>query len=305
MGWNGNRFPKREPLLEEDESMAKIGVQAMMLKDNFAKVGPFETLRQVSEIGYHAVEISQIPMTPENVAELVRAREELGMDIASLSAGLKPAPMGGESLTGDFDKIVADAKTLGATMIRMGMLPFDAMASLDAVFEFCDASNEMAARLQEHGIDLYYHNHHVEFAKYDGKYLLDIIADRAPLMGLEIDVHWVQRGGLDPVTTLKKYSDRVAMVHLKDYRIGQVAPEAFEALAKGDFEVFMAAFKDVVQFAEVGEGNLDFASIIETSKEIGAQYLLVEQDEQYGRTPLECLQTSYDNLVALGYADLF
>ncbi|MGO4690843.1 sugar phosphate isomerase/epimerase family protein [Glaciibacter sp. 2TAF33] len=285
--------------------MAKIGVQAMMLKDNFAKMGPFETLRQVSEIGYHAVEISQIPMTPENVAELVRARDELGMEIASLSAGLTPGPVGGESLTGDFDKIVADAKTLGATMIRMGMLPFDAMASLDKVLEFCDASNDMAARLREHGIALYYHNHHIEFAKYDGTFLLDIIADRAPLMGLEVDVHWVQRGGLDPVTTLKKYSDRVAMVHLKDYRIGQIAPEGFEALTKGDFPGFMAAFKDVVQFAEVGEGNLDFASIIETSKEIGAQYLLVEQDEQYGRTPLECLQTSYDNLVALGYADLF
>ncbi|GAA3873840.1 sugar phosphate isomerase/epimerase [Leifsonia kafniensis] len=285
--------------------MAKIGVQAMMLKDNFAKVGPFETLRQVSEIGYHAVEISQIPMTPENVAELTRARDELGMDIASLSAGLKPGPMGGESLTGDFDKIVADAKTLDATMIRIGMLPFDAMGSLDAVFEFCDASNEMAARLNEQGIGLYYHNHHIEFAKYDGRYLLDIIADRAPLMGLEIDVHWVQRGGLDPVATLKKYNDRVAMVHLKDYRIGQIAPAGFEALTKGDFPAFMAAFKDVVQFAEVGEGNLDFVSIIETSKEIGAQYLLVEQDEQYGRTPLECLQTSYDNLVALGYADLF
>jgi hypothetical protein len=38
--------------------MAKIGVQAMMLKENFAQAGPFETIRQVSEIGYHAVEIS-------------------------------------------------------------------------------------------------------------------------------------------------------------------------------------------------------------------------------------------------------
>jgi sugar phosphate isomerase/epimerase len=285
--------------------MAKIGVQAMMLKDNFAEAGPFETLRQVSEIGYHAVEISQIPMTPENVAELAKARDELGMDIASISAGLKPAPRGGESLTGDFDKIVADAKTLDATMIRIGMLPFDAMASLDAVLEFCDASNEMAARLQKHGIGLYYHNHHIEFAKYDGKYLLDIIAERAPLMGLEIDVHWVQRGGLDPVSTLKKYGERVAMVHLKDYRIGQIAPEGFEALTTGDFPAFMAAFKNVVQFAEVGEGNLDFASIIPLSEQIGARYLLVEQDEHYGRTPLECLQTSYDNLVALGFTHLF
>lgn len=286
--------------------MATIGVQAMMLKDNFAKDGPFETLRQVSEIGYHAVEISQIPMTAENVAELGRARTELGMDIASLSASLTAAPGSpNESLAGDFDKIVADAKTLGASMIRIGMLPFDAMASLDKVLEFCDRSNEMAIRLQEQGIGLYYHNHHVEFAKYDGTYLLDIIADRAPQMGLEIDVHWVQRGGLDPVTTLRKYGERVAMVHLKDYRIGQIPAEAFDSLAAGDFKAFMAAFTGVVQFAEVGEGNLDFASIVPASQEIGARYLLVEQDDQYGRSPLECLKTSHDNLVALGFADLF
>lgn len=286
--------------------MAKIGVQAMMLKDSFAEVGAFETLRKISEIGYNAVEISQIPMTAENVSELNRTRSELGMDIASLSASLTtPAGMPGESLTNDFDKIVDDCKSLDASMLRMGMLPFDAMASLDKVLDFADKSNEMAARLREHGIGLYYHNHHIEFAKYDGRYLLDIIADRAPLMGLEVDVHWVQRGGLDPVRTLTKYGERVAMVHLKDYRIGQIPQEAFGALAKGDFPAFMAAFTGVVQFAEVGEGNLDFAAIIEESLRIGAQYLLVEQDDQYGRTPFECLQTSYDNLVALGYSNLF
>ena len=92
----------------------------------------------------------------------------------------------------------------------------------------------MAARLQEHGIRLYYHNHHIDFAKYDGRYLLDVLAERAPLVGFEIDVHWVQRGGLDPVATLRKYGGRVAMVHLKDYRIGRISPAAFEALDAGD-----------------------------------------------------------------------
>ena len=95
------------------------------------------------------------------------------------------------------------------------------------------------------------------------------------------------------------------MVHLKDYRIGQIPPEAFGLLGTGDVAGFMAAFTGVVQFAEVGEGNLDFTAIIEQSLAINAKYLLVEQDDQYGRTPLECLQTSYDNLVTLGYAHLF
>ncbi|WP_417555726.1 sugar phosphate isomerase/epimerase family protein [Microbacterium sp.] len=286
--------------------MAKIGVQAMMLKDSFGEVGAFQTLKRITDIGYHAVEVSQIPMTTENVDQLVRARDELGMDIASLSAGLRgKAGIPMDTLTDDYDKIVADCRRLDTTMVRIGMLPFDAMASLDLVLEFADQTNEYAERLAADGIRLYYHNHHIEFAKYDGKLLLDIIADRAPAMGLELDVHWVQRGGKDPVATIRKYSDRVAMIHLKDYRIGQLPADAFTALEAGDFKTFMDAFTGVVQFAEVGEGNLDFAAIIAAAVDTDAEYLLVEQDQLYGRDVFDCLQTSYDNLVALGHRDLF
>jgi sugar phosphate isomerase/epimerase len=285
---------------------AKIGVQAMMLKDSFAEAGAFETLRKVSEIGYNAVEISQIPMTPENVAELDRSRTELGMDIAALSVAMEtPKGRPGDSLAEHFDKIVEDAKRLDSKLLRIGMLPFSAMTSIGAVVDFAKQANEYAERLQEQGLGLYYHNHHIEFAKFDGKYMLDIIAENSPAMGMEIDVHWVQRGGLDPVRTLEKYAGRTAMVHLKDYRIGTLPEEAFGLLDSGDIMGFMTEFKNVVQFAEVGEGNLDFASIIPAAQAAGAEYLLVEQDELYGRTVWEALQTSYDNLIALGQAELF
>lgn len=289
-----------------EEQVATIGVQAMMLKDSFSDVGAFETLRKVSAIGYNAVEISQIPMTPENVDELDRSRTELGMDIAALSVnveGRKGMPI--ESLADNFDKIVDDANRLGTTLLRIGMLPFGAMKSLDAVTEFAKLANGYAERLQERGISLYYHNHHIEFAKFDGKYMLDIIAENSPAMGMEIDVHWVQRGGLDPVRTLQKYAGKTAMVHLKDYRIGQLPEASFGLLEKGDFPGFMAEFRNVVQFAEVGEGNLDFPAIVPAAVAAGAQYLLVEQDELYGRTVWDALQTSYDNLVAMGHGDLF
>lgn len=285
---------------------ATIGVQAMMLKDSFAEIGAFETLRKVSNIGYNAVEISQIPMTPENVAELDRSRSELGMDIAALSVAMEtPKGRPGDSLTEHFDKIMDDAKRLDSKLLRIGMLPFPAMKSIGAVIDFAKQANEYAERLQEQGLGLYYHNHHIEFAKFDGKYMLDIIAENSPAMGMEIDVHWVQRGGLDPVRTLEKYAGRTAMVHLKDYRIGELPESAFGLLDSGDIAGFMTEFKNVVQFAEVGEGNLDFASIIPAAQAAGAEYLLVEQDELYGRTVWEALQTSHDNLVAMGYSDRF
>jgi sugar phosphate isomerase/epimerase len=285
---------------------ATIGVQAMMLKDSFADLGAFETLRKVSAIGYNAVEISQIPMTAENVDELDRSRSELGMDIAALSVAMEtPKGRPGDSLAGHFDKIVDDAKRLDSKLLRIGMLPFPAMTSIGALIDFAKEANGYAERLQEHGIGLYYHNHHIEFAKFDGKYLLDIIAENSPAMGVEIDVHWVQRGGLDPVRTLEKYAGRTAMVHLKDYRIGALPENAFGLLESGDLPGFMQEFRNVVQFAEVGEGNLDFPSIIPAAQAAGAEYLLVEQDELYGRTVWDALQTSYDNLVALGHSHLF
>jgi sugar phosphate isomerase/epimerase len=104
---------------------------------------------------------------------------------------------------------------------------------------------------------------------------------------------------------LEKYGDRVTMVHLKDYRITRMPEEVLVAAKAGDFARIAAAFMAAVEFAEVGEGNLDFRSIIDTSTRIGTQYLLVEQDDCYGRSALDCLRTSRENLVALGYGDLF
>jgi len=284
--------------------VARIGVQAMMLRECVEERGVFETLSRVRAIGYGAVEVSQIPMNVENVVELVRARDELGMDIASISAVMEPSG-GTDSLHTDFDKIVADAHAVGCEMVRIGMMPLPALASLELVEQFCDSAERMAVRLSAEGIRLYYHNHHVEFAKYDGRYILDILAERSPSVGLELDVHWLQRGGVDPQRTIERFSGRVAMVHLKDYRIGALPPEAFGKLERGERDAFMTDFVNTVQFAEVGEGNLDWTGIIPAAVGAGAAYLLVEQDLLYGRDVFDCLQTSYDNLVALGFGRLF
>ena len=286
--------------------MTKIGVQAMMLKTQFAEDGAFATLKRLSDIGFHAVELSQVSMATDDVAEIDRARSELGTEVAALSATLeKPEGRPGDSLVSDFDKIVADCRLLGTTMVRIGMMPFSAMASKPALLDFCRQCEEMATRLAEHGIGLYYHNHHVEFATYDGRHILDLIRTSAPSMRFELDVHWIHRGGKDPVQILRDYSGLVDLVHLKDYRIGPLGDDAFAALEAGDVQGFMTAFTGVVQFAEVGEGNLDFTAIIDQSVASGAKYLLIEQDDQYGRDPFDCLVTSRDNLIALGYEHLF
>jgi sugar phosphate isomerase/epimerase len=283
----------------------KIGVQMMMLKGKVEELGVYETLRQVRELGYGAVEVSQIPMTPENVAELKRASEDFDIKIAALSAALEPRMPGmpGETLSNDFDKIVSDCKRLNCNFLRIGMLPITTIGHKDKIMEFVQKCDEVAEKLAEHDIELYYHNHHIEFQKYDGEYLLDIIKNNTSKIGFELDVHWIHRGGLNPVEVINKYEGRVSLIHLKDYRIGQIDLSILDGGL--DMGKFRNAFHNVIEFAELGEGSLDLKAIIDAGLESGSQYFIVEQDNLYGRDPFECLKISADHLRKLGYADWF
>ncbi|EKN62491.1 xylose isomerase [Neobacillus bataviensis LMG 21833] len=282
----------------------KIGVQMMMLKGKVEELGAYETMRKVSELGYHAVEVSQIPMTPENVSELRRASVDFDIKIAAMSAAVEPMLPGapGETLTSDFDKIVSDCKALDCNFLRIGMLPLTCMGHKDKIMEFIEKAEAMAHKLAEHGIELYYHTHHLEFQKYDGVYLLDLIKNNTSKLGFELDVHWIQRAGENPVEFVKQYAGRIALLHLKDYRIGQmdISNVDFKDMAK-----FFDIFTNTIEFAELGEGNLNIKAIVEAGLESGAQYFLVEQDDTYGRDPFDCLEISAKHLRELGFSEWF
>jgi sugar phosphate isomerase/epimerase len=282
----------------------KIGVQMMMLKGKVEEIGVYETMRGIYDLGYRAVEVSQIPMTAENVAELKRASEDFDIKVAAMSAALEPMLPGapGETLSDDFDKIVSDCKALDCNFLRIGMMPLHLMGDKEKIMGFIDRAETMAERLADYGIELYYHTHHLEFQKFDGVYLLDLIKNNTTKLGFELDVHWIQRAGENPVEFVKQYAGRISLLHLKDYRIGQMdlSEVDFNDMAK-----FMHIFTNTIEFAEVGEGNLNIPAIMEAGLESGAQYFLVEQDDVYGRDPFDCLKTSADNLRKLGYNDWF
>lgn len=280
-----------------------IGVQMMMLKDKIAQDGIRETFKKVKEIGFSTVELSQIEMSPENVAEIKSSLEEFDMRVCATSASIK-AMMPGikmENLRDDFDKIVADTKALNCKYIRIGMISFDCLGSKEKIIEYTKELNEMGRRLKEEGLSLYYHNHHMEFSKYDGKYLMDIMIEESDpeYLGFELDVHWLQRGGVNPLEWIKKLEGRTKIIHIKDYRINQTLD------LSGGVECIMRSMADVVEFAEIGEGNLDMKAIIDLAGETGVEHIFIEQDNTYGRDPYDSLEISARNLRALGYEDRF
>ena len=286
-----------------------IGVQMSTIAPaKMPSFEPFEVMGRLVDIGYRCAEVSQVPMTKENVAGFRRAIDELNFNISSLTASVAPLFPGqpGEYLCNedDYKKMIDDARALDCDLFRIGMMPMNAIGDVQKCIDFAKQAEEYALKLKEDGIDLYYHNHHMEFIKVDGKYLLDLLRENAPHMGFELDTHWIHRGGENPVEFIKKYAGSVRLLHLKDYRIGNV--EMPNMAGPDGMQKFVEAFfYKPVQFAELGTGTLPLKECIEAGLAGGAEYFLVEQDETYGRDPFECLKTSHDHLVELGYADWF
>jgi len=284
--------------------MSRIGVQTMMLVSEIARDGAAVTMRRLDRAGYHVAEISQVPMTDENVDGFARVRDEVGFSYAAISAAMS-AGGPNDAIDESFDKIVRDAGRLGVDLVRIGMMPPQTLRSVEAVVDVADRAEEAARRFADHGIRLCYHNHHIEFIRAGGRPLLDIILERAPSLGLELDAFWIARAGADPRRVIEAWAGRVRLVHLKDYRVAWPSPAALDAQAAGDAAAWSAELEGLVQFAEVGEGALDWVGIIRAADAAGAEHLLVEQDRLYGRDVWDALAISRRHLVELGFGDRF
>lgn len=287
-----------------------IGVQMSTIAPNkMPKFDAYESMARLADIGYKCIEISQVPMTTENVRGFRRAIDELGFNVASTSALTAANPMmpGCDMSNPDeMKKMIEDAKYLDCDMFRIGAMPMEARFSLQAAVDFAKQADDFACQLKEQGIDLYYHNHHFEFARHDGKFLMDIIKENTKYLGFELDIHWIYRGGVDPVKFINEYAGRIRLLHLKDYRIGHMAmPEGVDMSTREGMMAAYSAMSNIVEFAEVGEGTLDIPACIEAGLNGGSEYFLVEQDMTYGRDPFDCLKISRDNLVKMGYGDWF
>ena len=287
-----------------------IGVQMSTIAPNkMPKFDAYESMARLADIGYKCIEISQVPMTKENVAGFRRAIDELGFNVAAVSANTAASPiMPGTDMSNpdEMKKMIEDAKFLDCDMFRIGGMPIEARFSLDAAINFAKQADDFACQLKEQGIDLYYHNHHFEFCRHGGKYLMDIIKENTKYLGFELDIHWIHRGGVDPIKFINQYAGRIRLLHLKDYRIiPMTMEENADFNTKEGMMKAYAAMNDIVQFAEVGEGSLDIPGCIEAGLAGGSEYFLVEQDLSYGRDPFDCLKTSHDNLVKMGYGDWF
>ena len=246
-----------------------IAAQLYTLREYLKTPGDIAvTLRRVKEIGYQAVQLSGLgPIAAGELASILRGE------------GLIPVitHVGYARFIDELPAVIDEHHTLGCRHAALGALPHE-WWNRDGFIEFARAGSEIARALHAEDISFSYHNHSFEFQKYDGKTGMELLFEHAdPLLKAEIDTYWVQHGGANPASWIRKLAGRIIVMHLKD----------------------MAVIDNQQVMAEVGEGNLEWPAILAACREAGVEWYAVEQDICY-RDPFDSLALSLRNLQAMG-----
>jgi sugar phosphate isomerase/epimerase len=227
------------------------------------------SLKRVRQIGYEAVQASGVG--PVDDGELKKMLDGEGLACVATHES-------SESIIERPREVSERIARLGCSMTAFpspGKYPIGTREEVEQLARGLDAAG---AVFRAAGQVLGYHNHANEFAKVEGKTVLEMIyelTDPRNLVG-EIDTYWVQAGGGDPVAWARKLSKRLPFIHIKDY--GYVA-------GKGPV------------FEEIGSGNLDWKTIVAAAERSGCKWFIVEQDRDWANDdPFLSLTMSYDYL---------
>jgi len=236
-----------------------------------------DTLKRIAAMGYPAVQMSAVgAMNGDNPAVTARqARQWLDDN------GLKciATHRSWDSLFEQTDREIEFHHELGCDYTAIGGLPgIYAELGAEGFKAWTLDAAPVIAKLKAAGIRFGYHNHAHEFARYGAarRPLYDIfVEDGGADLMLELDVYWAEHAGLNPVRVIERANGRLPVVHIKDKEVVGNEPV----------------------MAPIGEGNLDWSTIIPALEAAGVEWYAVEQDE-CRRDPFDCLRSSFDYLAA-------
>ncbi len=227
------------------------------------------TLRKVAGVGYKAVELAG--MHKLSAAELKKILDDLGLKVVSSHIPLT-------DLEQNLSRVFDENHALDNRFFVVPSLPEDRRKTAQDWIKIAQTLNEIGTKCQAAGFQLCYHNHSFEFQTIDGLPAFDLLYSLTDpkLLQAEIDIYWVRFAGSDPAALIRRYAGRVPLLHIKD--MTRTTPP---------------------NYAEIGEGLIDFKPIFEAGQAVGTQWYVVEQDK-CERPPLESIQISWRHLQQMG-----
>jgi len=285
--------------LVSEPSVKEFGIQLWTVKEDLAK-DPKGVLTALAGYGYKQIESFQGDkgvfwgMTAKEFKSLLD-----GVGSKIVSTHCNPDYTMKKEKEGEFKKLVDDAASIDMKYLINPFLGdyLNVLKTADDWKKAADGLNRQGEIASKAGLRVAYHNHHFEFKKFaDGSSPETVLLDNTDpnLVDFEADLYWVVTAGEDPEAWLRKYKNRFRLVHVKDRYKDDKAKEIESK------EKTIDPFWGVGASCIVGTGKIDFPKILNTARENGVDYFIVEQERFDGTTPMKAAEadaTYMKNLV--------
>lgn len=228
-------------------------------------------------LGIRRFEVARIDFNEENARTLRSLVEEFGIEIVSLQ--VKP-----KYVFGAPEKIISFCKAVGCPNVVISMLPFACiLGKEDRFYRFVRSLDGWCERYAERGITLAYHHHNWEYVRLsDGETRMEVLLSETKRLKFVHDTYWTAKCGIDPQRQIEKFGDRLLGIHLRDL-----------AFDKRGLDV---ASHD----AAIGDGVIDFASVLSAADATACEYLVIEQKT---KEPYRDIEKSLRSLEAISSAE--
>lgn len=235
----------------------------------FKDTGSFKrSLRTLKDVGYEGVGIEYNLLPPElmkNTAEIKRLAESAGLEVPSMAVN--------ENNVGQ----AAAAAKMGAESAWLCLFEKDAKAA-------AQLTKTLLLAFEEKGLKLAIHPHVRSNVESEAQLDALIRACAPHKVDVCFDSAHQEDLGFDLPAFIKKYKERLALVHLKDLR-DHVDPQ------KVDYDH---------DFVDLGDGVVDFAGVFGALKEIRFRgWLMVEVDFAHDTTVEESVEKNFDYIQRL------
>ncbi|GAB0157166.1 sugar phosphate isomerase/epimerase [Chryseobacterium sp. Alg-005] len=234
-----------------------LAIQLYTIRDAISQ-DPEKALEKLADLGYKQLEIYGYNGTffGKSRSEFQAILKNTGLQVISShhTTGIMDKSPG--TLLNNWEKSVEDLHYIGAEYMVCSYL-FPEERTVDHYKKLPELLEKSGEITKKAGIQMAYHNHDFEFEKWDDKgNIYDFILKNSSseMVKMELDLYWISKAGLDPLSYFEKHPGRFPLWHVKDMQ------------------------KDSKDFTEIGNGTIDFKRIFKTRKKAGLKYWFVEQD---------------------------
>lgn len=260
----GNLAGCKSSSLFGSATIKEPGLQLYTLRDVLPK-DPKGILKQVADMGYKLIESYNhntlgIFWGMTNT-EFKKYMDDLGMKIVSSHCDINK----------DFERKADEAAAIGMKYLICPSLPNEGKMSGDDYKKYADIFNQKGKVCKASGLRFAFHNHDQAFTNRPSGFVAEqvLLQNTDPsLVDFEMDIYWVVTAGEDPVKWFEKYPNRFPLCHIKDRKKN-------------------VPLSDHDASCIVGQGQIDFTTILKAGQKNGLQYYIVEQERYDNTTPLQ------------------